>query len=164
MLILPDGAFSIRGAGMTRADAIGGDAAPPDPTEPNAEQNIPEEYRGRRGAITTAKTVPHPKKFLEDGGTILTIGLRQRSPARSARTSPISSSRKTRMAATHSSARKVLRTGLAVAGEARQAASALLGVKRYGRRDVLRQPGVSLAGRVEQHPVARPVRWQNALA
>jgi hypothetical protein len=74
VLILTDGAFSIRGAGMTRADAIGGDVAPPDPTEPNAEQNIPEEYRGRRGAITTAKTVPHLKKFLDDGGTILTIG------------------------------------------------------------------------------------------
>ena len=38
------------------------------------ELGLPAEYRGRRGNITTARTLPQLKKFLEDGGTILTIG------------------------------------------------------------------------------------------
>ncbi|MEQ2007945.1 MAG: M14 metallopeptidase family protein [Limisphaerales bacterium] len=32
------------------------------------------EYRGQRGSVTVAKTIPQLRKFLEDGGTILTIG------------------------------------------------------------------------------------------
>src|SRR5262249_5159017 len=38
------------------------------------EQTIPAEYRGRRGSITAETTVPQLRKFLEGGGTILTIG------------------------------------------------------------------------------------------
>ncbi|MBK6797999.1 MAG: peptidase [Acidobacteria bacterium] len=40
---------------------------------PNAE-TIPEEFRGWLGNITPAKTIPELKKFLEAGGSILTIG------------------------------------------------------------------------------------------
>ncbi|HYT90719.1 MAG TPA: peptidase, partial [Gemmataceae bacterium] len=38
------------------------------------EQSIPEEYRGRAGNITREKTVPRLREFLDNGGTILTIG------------------------------------------------------------------------------------------
>lgn len=46
------------------------------PPEPNVvdELGLPAEYRGRRGSITAAKTVPELKKFVEAGGTLLTIG------------------------------------------------------------------------------------------
>ncbi len=37
-------------------------------------ESIPAEYRDRLGSITAEKTVPQLKQFLEDGGTILTIG------------------------------------------------------------------------------------------
>ena len=74
VLILADGAYGLRGPGTVRPDAIVGDQPPPEPADPGSESNITEEYRGRRGAITTAKTVPQLRKFLEDGGTILTIG------------------------------------------------------------------------------------------
>ena len=53
---------------------MGGDAPPPDEVNVVDELGLPAEYRGRRGNITTAKTLPHLKKFLEEGGTILTIG------------------------------------------------------------------------------------------
>jgi hypothetical protein len=42
--------------------------APPKPEE------VPEEYRGRLGSVTVAKTVPRLREFLENGGTILAIG------------------------------------------------------------------------------------------
>ena len=42
--------------------------APPSPEE------VPEEYRGRLGSVTVAKTVPYLREFLENGGTILAIG------------------------------------------------------------------------------------------
>jgi hypothetical protein len=41
--------------------------------EPKAD-SIPEEYRNRIGKITAAKSVPQLKKFLEEGGNIITIG------------------------------------------------------------------------------------------
>ncbi len=72
VLILVDGAIAGRGRGVPRPD--GPDAAPPDAGPAGDEQSIPPEYRGRRGAITTAKTVPQLREFLENGGTILTIG------------------------------------------------------------------------------------------
>src|SRR5207244_2400648 len=58
VLILADGAYGLRGPGTVRPDAIVGDQPPPEPADPGSESNIPEEYRGRRGAITTAKTGP----------------------------------------------------------------------------------------------------------
>ncbi len=41
---------------------------------PPAPEDVPEEYRGRLGSLTVAKTVPLLRRFLEDGGTILAIG------------------------------------------------------------------------------------------
>ena len=41
--------------------------------EPKAD-SIPEEYRNRLGRITAAKSIPQLKKFLEEGGNIITIG------------------------------------------------------------------------------------------
>jgi hypothetical protein len=39
-----------------------------------AADTIPAEFRGWLGRVTVAKTVPELKKFVENGGTILTIG------------------------------------------------------------------------------------------
>ena len=36
--------------------------------------NLTQEWRDRQGRVTKEKTVPHLKKFLESGGTVLTIG------------------------------------------------------------------------------------------
>ena len=38
------------------------------------EDDIPAEYRNRLGQITSGKSIPELKKFLEQGGTIVTIG------------------------------------------------------------------------------------------
>jgi hypothetical protein len=57
VLILVDGAFSLRGPGTVRPDVIGGDQPPPDPVEPGNEPNVPEEYRGRRGAIADVQSL-----------------------------------------------------------------------------------------------------------
>jgi len=70
VIILVDGA--IGGFGGRRP--MGGDAPPADEVNVVDELGLPAEYRGRRGNITTARTLPHLKKFLEDGGTILTVG------------------------------------------------------------------------------------------
>jgi hypothetical protein len=70
VLILADGAMA--GRGVTRPRAGGGDQ-PPEGGSAN-EGSIPEQYRGRVGNITTATTVPQLRKFLEAGGTILTVG------------------------------------------------------------------------------------------
>ncbi|MEW6302789.1 MAG: M14 metallopeptidase family protein [Verrucomicrobiota bacterium] len=80
VIVLVDGA--IAAATNTTAQATqradgGGDQPPQPAPEARAsasEENIPAEYRGRRGSITTKKTVPELRKFLEAGGTILTIG------------------------------------------------------------------------------------------
>jgi Zinc carboxypeptidase len=81
VIVLVDGLIggAGRGGGGGRGGApgadAGGDQPAVDPAAPaGAEQNIPAEYRGRRGNITPATTVPQLKKFLESGGTILTIG------------------------------------------------------------------------------------------
>ncbi|PYR00913.1 MAG: peptidase [Acidobacteria bacterium] len=39
-----------------------------------AAETIPAEFRGWLGRVTVAKTVPELKKFVENGGTVLTIG------------------------------------------------------------------------------------------
>ncbi|MGH9141879.1 MAG: hypothetical protein ACRD2I_12170 [Vicinamibacterales bacterium] len=41
--------------------------------QPTADA-IPAEFRGRLGRVTVAKTVPELKKFVDNGGTVLTIG------------------------------------------------------------------------------------------
>src|SRR5436853_629660 len=48
-----------------------GDAPPPAAAAP---QNVPAEYRDRIGTITADKTFPQLKKFMEDGGTVVSIG------------------------------------------------------------------------------------------
>ncbi|KAF0173213.1 MAG: hypothetical protein FD161_3880 [Limisphaerales bacterium] len=48
--------------------------APADTSADVREESLPPKYRGQRGNITAAKTIPQLRKFLEDGGTILTIG------------------------------------------------------------------------------------------
>lgn len=70
VIVLVDGA--IGGFGGPRPGA--GDAPPPADMNVVDELGLPAEYRGRRGNITTARTLPHLKRFLEDGGTLLTIG------------------------------------------------------------------------------------------
>src|SRR5262249_31799513 len=39
-----------------------------------APRTVPEEYRSRIGSITTSKTLPQLKQFLEAGGVVLAIG------------------------------------------------------------------------------------------
>jgi hypothetical protein len=41
---------------------------------PAAPANVPEEYRGRFGSVTVARTVPALKAFVEGGGTLIAIG------------------------------------------------------------------------------------------
>jgi hypothetical protein len=66
VIILPSDSIPAAGAAAT-----GGDA----PQAANANpQNVPPEYHDRIGTITDAKTFPQLKKFLEDGGTIVTMG------------------------------------------------------------------------------------------
>jgi hypothetical protein len=77
VLIFVDGAIpaSGGGGGRRRGGAAGGDQEPADSEQtPANERNLPAEYRGRRGNITAARTVPQLRRFLESGGTILTIG------------------------------------------------------------------------------------------
>jgi hypothetical protein len=59
VLVFTDGAIGRSGGGMSGAPGPG---------------SIPEEYRGRVGRITEDKTVPQLKKFVESGGSIVTIG------------------------------------------------------------------------------------------
>lgn len=80
VIVLVDGMIggAGRGGGGGRGGAPGADAGGDQPVDPAAAagtgQDIPAEYRGRRGSITPATTVPQLRKFLDSGGTILTIG------------------------------------------------------------------------------------------
>lgn len=67
VLILPSD-LSPTGA----AAPAGGDA--PAPAVVNNLESIPAEYRDRVGGLTNARTLPQLKKFMEDGGTLVTIG------------------------------------------------------------------------------------------
>ena len=62
VLIFTDGAFRRGGTGRGR----GGAAA--DPT------NVPDEYRATLGRISEDKTIPQLKRFLDAGGTVVTVG------------------------------------------------------------------------------------------
>ncbi|MCX6552968.1 MAG: M14 family metallopeptidase [Acidobacteria bacterium] len=79
VLIFPGGAIPAapgEPAGGGRGD-FGGDAPPAAAGGRGgqaASPNIPAEYQGREGRITSAATVPVLKKFVEDGGTIIAIG------------------------------------------------------------------------------------------
>jgi hypothetical protein len=65
VLIFPTG-------GIPARDPRGGGENPFDPTP--AAERIPAEYRERLGNVTIAKTVPQLRRFLEGGGTILSVG------------------------------------------------------------------------------------------
>jgi zinc carboxypeptidase len=64
VLVFVDGAIPERDA---RPSAGGFAGQPP-------AESIPPEFRGWLGRITVAKTVPELRKFVENGGTVLTIG------------------------------------------------------------------------------------------
>jgi hypothetical protein len=80
VLLFVDGAIPGRdgpiGKFPRKAKGVGGDQPPGGGpgTGRVSEQSLPAEFRGRQGNITPARTVPQLRKFLEDGGTILTIG------------------------------------------------------------------------------------------
>ena len=79
VLVFVDGAIpALSGSGGGRGGregATGGDQPPAEErAAAGSEQNISVEYIGRRGSVTATKTVPELRKFLEAGGTILTIG------------------------------------------------------------------------------------------
>jgi Zinc carboxypeptidase len=67
VIVLTDGAVRRGGAGG-RGGGGGGRGGPVDPA------SIPEEYRDHVGSITDAKTMPALRKFVESGGSIVTIG------------------------------------------------------------------------------------------
>jgi hypothetical protein len=65
VLVFVDG--GIPDADPPGAGQAGGGAQP-------AADSVPAEFRGWLGRVTVAKTVPELKKFVENGGTVLTIG------------------------------------------------------------------------------------------
>jgi hypothetical protein len=76
VLVFVDGAMSGRGGRSGRGGNRGAGAAGGDPGAGQGpeEGNIPAEYYGQRGNITAATTIPQLKKFMEAGGTVITIG------------------------------------------------------------------------------------------
>jgi hypothetical protein len=68
VIVFPSGAIPRSGA---TAEASSDDAY--SVKEPS-EEEMPAEYRNRKGRFTTAKTLPALKAFLEAGGTIVTVG------------------------------------------------------------------------------------------
>jgi hypothetical protein len=68
VLVFVDGGIPMRDAGAAGGGGGGGFGGQP------AADSIPSEFRGWLGRVTVAKTVPELKKFVENGGTILTIG------------------------------------------------------------------------------------------
>lgn len=67
VLVLVDGMGGSGGRGA------GGGDQPPESSVVD-ELALPADFRGRRGSITATKTVPELKKFVNAGGTLLTIG------------------------------------------------------------------------------------------
>jgi len=65
VLVFPDGSARFNPGGG-RGGGGGG-------TQPNPD-NVPAEFRGWLGRITVDKTIPQLKKFVESGGSIVTIG------------------------------------------------------------------------------------------
>ncbi|OLD18424.1 MAG: peptidase [Acidobacteria bacterium 13_1_40CM_3_65_5] len=72
VLVFVDGAIPERdpstGSGQVAGGGGGGFGGQP------AADSIPSEFRGWLGRVTVAKTVPELRKFVENGGTVLTIG------------------------------------------------------------------------------------------
>ena len=75
VLVFVDGAIPAASTGGRQGGAGGGGGgggagAPADP----ASADIPAEWRARQGSITTERTIPALKAFLDEGGTVLAIG------------------------------------------------------------------------------------------
>jgi Zinc carboxypeptidase len=66
VLILPAGAVPAPGGGGGGRGGRGGGAGP------NADE-IPAEYRGQLGRVTTERTIPQIRAFVENGGTVIAI-------------------------------------------------------------------------------------------
>jgi hypothetical protein len=76
VLIFVDGAVPPHGSSSVaeRRTADAGDAPPAsDETVPGLD-DLPPEYRGRRGSVTAAKTIQHLRAFVEAGGTAVAVG------------------------------------------------------------------------------------------
>ncbi|HEX9703968.1 MAG TPA: M14 metallopeptidase family protein [Gemmatimonadales bacterium] len=69
VLVFPDDAISPPTAGTAGPGGGEGFGGPP----PDA-QSIPAEFRSWLGRVTAEKTVPQLRQFLQDGGTVITIG------------------------------------------------------------------------------------------
>jgi hypothetical protein len=76
VLIFVDGAIPNREAAKGKRGRKGpADVPSGKRSEANlSEDSIPAEFRGRQGTISAAKTMPQLRRFLDEGGTILTIG------------------------------------------------------------------------------------------
>jgi hypothetical protein len=72
VLIFVDGAIPAAAGSAGSSASSARSSAESNPT--TRDDDLPAEYRGRRGSITAARTVPRLQEFLEAGGTILTIG------------------------------------------------------------------------------------------
>jgi hypothetical protein len=70
VLVFPSGAMP-RGTNAPDTGRGGGGGFPF--RQPRPEE-IPEQYRGMLGRVTVDKTIPQLKKFVESGGTIVTVG------------------------------------------------------------------------------------------
>jgi Zinc carboxypeptidase len=68
VLVFVDGAIPMRDGAAGGGGGGGGFGGQP------AADSIPADFRGWLGRVTVSKTVPELKKFVENGGTILTIG------------------------------------------------------------------------------------------
>lgn len=77
VLILPDGA-NVAGDERRRntgtATISGDDSRRSNVNVPRDSSSIPAEYQARLGAMTVAKTLPQLRTFVENGGTLLTVG------------------------------------------------------------------------------------------
>lgn len=75
VLVFVDGAIPARNPNAAAPrEGDGGDGAPPERGAGWNDDRVPPEFRGQMGNVTAAKTIPQIKKFLEAGGTVVTIG------------------------------------------------------------------------------------------
>ncbi len=74
VIIFPSGVGPTPAGGGRGGRGGGGGGAGAGGRGGGAGGNIPPQYQSQLGAYTAAQTVPHLKKFLEDGGTILAVG------------------------------------------------------------------------------------------
>ncbi len=73
VIIFVTGSIPAAGGGARNA-GFGGDEAPGGGGQGANAEGIPAEFRERLGNVTTAKTIPQLKAFLEAGGAVLAIG------------------------------------------------------------------------------------------